>query len=96
MNDITVANNKSNTTVYAEDTVLLISLWWFHVDLQVNTNNITELSSNISIILGNIQEWLNINWLTFNVQQTKLIIIRHYKCDVNHFILEINEQRQST
>ena len=43
MDDIIIASDTFNATIYAEDTNLLIYLWSFHVDLQGNANNIAEL-----------------------------------------------------
>ena len=89
MNDIHVASDKFNAIVYADDTSLLSSLCSFNVSVQRNTINIAELSSNINLELGNIQEWLNMNMLSLNVQKTKFMIFHNYKRDVNHFIPEI-------
>ena len=69
MNDIHVASDKFNAMIYADDTSLLRSLCSFNVSVQRNNTNITELSSNINLELGNIQEWLNINRLSLNVQK---------------------------
>ena len=55
MNDIHVASDKFNAVIYADDTNLLSSLCSFNVNLQDNATNMTELSSNISIELDNIQ-----------------------------------------
>ena len=54
MNDIHVASDKFNAIIYADDTSLLSSLCSFNVSVQRNNNNITELSSNINLELGNI------------------------------------------
>ena len=94
MNDIHVASNKFNAIIYADDTSLLSSLCSFNVSVQRNNNNRTELSSNINLELGNIEEWLNINRLSLNVQKTKFMIFHNYQRDVEHFIpeIKINEQ----
>ena len=89
MNDIHVARDKFNAIIYADDTNLLSSLCSFNVNLQGNATNMTELSSNINIELDNIQEWLNINRLSLNVQKTKFMIFYNYQRDVNHFIPQI-------
>ena len=36
-----------------------------------------------------MQEWLNINRLSLNVQKTTFMIFHNYQRDVNHFIPEI-------
>ena len=89
MNDIHVASDKFNAIIYADDTNLLSSLCSFNVNLQGNATNMTELSSNINIELDNIQEWLNINRLSLNVQKTKFMIFHNYQRDFSHFIPEI-------
>ena len=68
---------------------LLSSLCSFNVSVQRNNTNITKLSSNNNLELGNIQEWLNINRLSLNVQKTKFMIFHNYQRDVKHFILAI-------
>ena len=89
MNDIHVASDKFNAIIYADDTSLLSSLCSVNVSVQRNNTNITELSSNINLELGNIQEWLNINRLSLNVQKRKFMIFHNYQRDVEHFIPEI-------
>ena len=89
MNDIHVASDKVNAIIYADDSSLLSSLCSFNVSVQRNNINRTELSSNINLELGNIQEWLNINRLSLNVQKTKFMIFHNYQRDVERFIPEI-------
>ena len=89
MNDIHVASDKFNAIIYADDTSLLSSLCSFNVSVQRNTTNIAELSAHINLELGNIQEWLNINKLSLNVQKTKFMIFHNYQRDISLFIPEI-------
>ena len=89
MNDIHVASDKFNAIIYADDTNLHSFLCSFNVNLQGNATNMTELSSNINKEFDNIQEWLNINRLSLNVQKTKFMIFHNYQRDINHFIPEI-------
>ena len=89
MNDIHVASDKFNAIIYADDTSLLSSLCSFNVSVQRNTTSIAELSSHINLELGNIQEWLNINKLSLNVQKTKFMIFHNYQRDISLFIPEI-------
>ena len=93
MNDIHVASDKFNAIIYADDTSLFSCLCSFDVSVQRNNTNITELSSNINLELGNIQEWLN--RLSLNVQKKpKFMVFHNYQRDVEHFIpeIKINEQ----
>ena len=87
MNDIHVASDKFNAIIYADDASLLSSLCSFNVSVQRNTINIAELSSHINLELGNIQEWLNINKLSLNVQKTKFMIFHNYKRDISLFFI---------
>ena len=89
MNDIHVASDKFNAIIYADGTSLLSSLCSFNVRVQRNTTNIAELSAHINLELGNIQEWLNINKLSLNVQKTKFMIFHNYQRDISLFIPEI-------
>ena len=89
MNDIHVASDEFNAIIYADDTSLFSSFCSFNVSVQRNTTNIAELSSHINLELGNIQEWLNINKLSLNVQKTKFMIFHNYQRDVSLFIPEI-------
>ena len=84
MNDIHMARQNFNVILYADDTNLIGPLCSFNSSLRINKESIGYVSDQINTELGNIQEWLNINKLSFNVKKTKFMIFHHYQRNLNN------------
>ena len=78
MSDIYEASKSFHAILYADDTSLYSSLGSFNVNLTGNNSDKHTLSIKINNELSNIQEWLNVNKLSLNVNKTKYMIFHNY------------------
>ena len=95
MNDIYEASNSFHAILYADDTSLYSSLGSFNVNLTGNNSDKHTLSIKINNELSNIQEWLNINKLSLNVNKTKYMIFHNYQRDIKSCIPDVRINNQS-
>ena len=95
MNDIYEASKSFHAILYADDTSLYSSLGFFNVNLTGNNSDKHTLSIKINNELSNIQEWLNINKLSLNVNKTKYMIFHNYQRDIKSCIPDVRINNQS-
>ena len=95
MNDIYEASKSFHAILYADDTSLYSSLGSFNVNLTGNNSDKHTLSIKINNELSNIQEWLNINKLSLNVNKTKYMIFHNYQRDIKSCIPDVRINNQS-
>ena len=95
MNDIYEASKSFHAILYADDTSLYSSLGSFNVNLTGNNSDKHTLSIKINNELINIQEWLNINKLSLNVNKTKYMIFHNYHRDIKSCIPDVRINNQS-
>ena len=72
MNDIHEASNIFHAILYADNTSLFSSLCSFNVALNGTKFDKYALSKSYNTELSNIQEWLNINKLSLNVNKNEV------------------------
>ena len=95
MNDIYEASKSFRAIVYADDTSLYSSLGSFNINLTGNNSDRHILSIKINNGLSNIQEWLNINKLSLNVNQTQYMIFHNYQRDIKSCTSDVRINNQS-
>ena len=95
MNDIYEASKSFHAILYADDASLYSSLGSFNVNLTGNNSDKHTLSIKINNELSNIQEWLNINKLSLNVNKTKYMIFHNYQRDIKSCIPDVRINNQS-
>ena len=89
MNDIHEASENFHAILYADDTSLFSSLGSFNVSLNETKFDKYTLSESINTELNNIQEWLNINKLSLNVNKTKYMIFHNHQRNIDDLIPDI-------
>ena len=95
MNDIYEASKSFHAILYADDTSLYSSLGFFNVNLTGNNSDKHTLSIKINNELSSIQEWLNIDKLSLNVNKTKYMIFHNYQQDIKSCIPDVRINSQS-
>ena len=95
MNDIHEASENFHAILYADDTSLLSSLGSFNVALNGTKFDKYALSQSINTELNNIQEWLNINKLSLNVNKTKYMIFHYHQRNIDDLIPDIRLNNQA-
>ena len=95
MNDIHEASENFHAILYADDTSLFSSLGSFNVALNGTKFDKYALSQSINTELNNIQEWLNINKLSLNVNKTKYMIFHNHQRDIYDLIPDIRLNNQA-
>ena len=94
MNDIHEASKNFHAILYADDTSLYSSLGSFNVNLNGKNYDKSTLSIKINNELSNIQQWLNINKLSLNVNKTKYMIFHNYQRDINSYTPDVRINNQ--
>ena len=94
MNDIHEASKNFHAILYADDTSLYSSLGSFNLNLNRKNYDISILSIKINNELSNIQQWLNINKLSLNVNKTKYMIFHNYQRDINSYTPDVRIKNQ--
>ena len=89
MNDIHEVSRDFHAILYADDTSPYSSLGSFNVNLNGNNYDKNTLSIKINNELSNIQQWLNINKLSLNVNKTKYTIFHNYQRNINSYTLDV-------
>ena len=77
MNDIHCASENFKFILYADDTILVSPLCSF--TFSSNRNYINQVSSLIIFKLSKISDWLAINKLSSNAENTKYLIFHNYQ-----------------
>ena len=77
MNDIHRASENFEFILYADDTTLVSPLCSF--TLSSNRNDINQVSILINFELTKISEWLAVNKLSLNAENTKYMIFHNYQ-----------------
>ena len=95
MNDIHEASENFHAILYADDTSLFSSLGSFNVALNGTKFDKYALSQSINTELNDIQEWLNINKLSLNVNKTKYMIFHNHQRNIDDLIPDIRLNNQA-
>ena len=95
MNDIHEASKNFHAILYADDTSLYSSLGSFNVNFNGTNYDISTLSIKINNELSNMQQWLNINKLSLNVNKTKYMIFHNYQRNINSYTPDVRINNQS-
>ena len=94
-NDIHEASENFHAILYADDTSLFSSLGSFNVALNETKFDKYTLSESINTEFNNIQEWLNINKLSLNVNKTKYMIFHNHQRNIDDLIPDIRLNNQA-
>ena len=93
INDLTEASNHFHAIMFADDTSLLSTLQTFFTFKPKSKEDIAILGRRISFELSLINDWLQINKLSLNVDKTKYMIFHNHQKNVSLFkelTLELN------
>ena len=96
INDISEASKHFHAIMFADDTSLLSTLQTFFTFKPKSNDDITTLGRRISYELSLINDWLQINKLSLNVDKTKYMIFHNVQKNVSLYeqlTLEFNGEK---
>ena len=96
INDISEASKNFHAIMFADDTSLLSTLQTFFTFKPKSKEDIATLGRRISFELSLINDWLQINKLSLNVDKTKYMIFHNHQKNVSLYkqlTLELNGEK---
>ena len=96
INDISEASKNFHAIMFADDTSLLSTLQTFFTFKPKSKEDIATLGRRISFELSLINDWLQINKLSLNVDKTKYMIFHNHQKNVSLYkqlTLEFNGEK---